>query len=366
MKTALLHYWLTGMRGGEQVLCEICRMYPGCDIFTHAALPERLDPLIRSHRIRETFIARLPGSHTRCQRYLPLMPLALRALDLRGYDLILSSESGPVKGVRKPPGAVHVCYCHTPMRYLWDMYDEYYASASCAEKLAMTLFRDLLRRYDLRSAQQPDCFLANSHFVAERIRRIYGRDAAVVHPPVRVEFFRDAPGAKKQEFYLAAGELVPYKRTELAIEACVRLKRTLLVAGSGPCFEPLREKYRDNSHICFVGHVSDAELRALYSSARALLFPGVEDFGIVPVEAMAAGTPVIAFHAGGVLETVREGKSGLFFREPTASSLMDSIREFENRSWPSETVRHGLEYFSAERFRREFRNEVEAALSAAR
>ena len=363
MKTALFHSCLTSVCGSERmILCEIGRLYPDCDIFTHAALPQSLDPILRSHTVRETFIARLPGGRMHCQRYLPLMPAALRSLDLRDYDLIISSGTGPVKGIRKAPGAIHVCFCHTPLRALRDMNENDDAASSGAG----TLFRALLRYYDVRCAKSVDCFLASSHFTAERIRRLYGCEAKVIHPPVRVEFFAGAPAVKKQDFYLAAGELVPGGRTELAIEACVRLRRTLLVAGAGSCFESLRRKYRDNSHICFVGHVSDEELRALYSSARALLFPGAGDFSAIPVEAMAAGTPVIAFHAGGAPEAVREGKSGLFFREPTASSLMDSITEFEKRSWPSAQVRHGIGYFSADRFRREFQEAVSAALASAR
>ena len=183
-KVALLHYWLTNMRGGENVLAEFCRLFPDADIFTHAWNPEKVREPFASHRITETFIGRLPLARRKCQMYLPLMPSALARLDLSGYDLILSSESGPIKGIRKPAGARHVCYCHTPMRYIWDMYEDYYQAAGFGGRIAMRLFRDFMRRYDLRSAESVDMFLANSRFVAERIKRIYGRDSTVVYPPV--------------------------------------------------------------------------------------------------------------------------------------------------------------------------------------
>lgn len=322
MKTALLHYWLTNRRGGEQVLSALGRLLPDADVYTHAFGPKMRVPgedgLWEGHRVRETFIARLPFGRRRPQAYLPLMPAATRRLDLDGYDLIVSSESGPIKGIRKPKGARHVCYCHTPMRYLWDMYADYYRDAGLFGKLAMRLFTPYLRRADLKSAESVDTFVANSAFVAERIKRIYGRDSLVVHPPVDVEFFGDSVRGAG-DYYLFAGAPVKYKRLDLARAACERLGRRLVVAGGGG--------------------FSREELRAAYAGARALLFPGMEDFGIVPVEAQAAGTPVIAYGEGGARETVVHGETGLFFPEQTVESLCAAIEEFEGRTWSPEPCR---------------------------
>lgn len=330
MKTALLHYWLTNVRGGEKVLAALAEMYPNADVFTHAYVPGNMQSLFAGHRVSETFISRLPLGRSHPQAYLPLMPAASRSLRLDGYDLIVSSESGPIKGIRKPSGAKHVCYCHTPMRYLWDMYDEYYRSAGLAGKLSMKAFTGYLRREDLRSAESVDGFVANSAFVAERIKRIYGRDSVVVHPPVDVEFFSSGEPREKGDYYLFAGAPVKYKRLDLAEAACRKMGRRLVVAGGGD--------------------VSDVELRDLYAGARALLFPGVEDFGIVPVEAQAAGTPVIAYGSGGALETVVDGETGLFFREQTVEALCNAIEEAEARSWNAEACRANAGRFSKARF----------------
>lgn len=344
MKTALLHYWLTNMRGGEKVLAALGEMFPEADVFTHAYLPSRV-ACFASRRVHESFIARLPFGRRHPQMYLPLMPMAMRSLKLDGYDLIISSESGPIKGIRKPKGARHICYCHTPMRYLWDMHDDYYRDAGLCGKLAMKLFTPHLRKEDLKSAESVDQFVANSRFVAERIKRIYGRDSVVVHPPVDVEFFSSSSTTNHQllttnhqPYYLFAGANVKYKRLDLAEAACKRMGRKLVVAKG----------------------VSDGELRTLYAGARALLFPGVEDFGIVPVEAQAAGTPVIAYGQGGALETVVEGETGLFFREPTVESLCAALEEFEGRDWDSEKCRA-----QARRFGRcEFENGVRNVFSS--
>lgn len=330
MNVALLHYWLTNVRGGEKVLAALGEMFPDADIFTHAYRPERLAGLFAGHRVTESFIARLPFGRRHPQAYLPLLPRASRALKLDGYDLILSSESGPIKGIRKPAGARHVCYCHTPMRYLWDLHDDYYRAAGPGGKLAMKLFTPCLRREDLKSAESVDDFIANSAFVAARIKRLYGRDATVVHPPVDVAFFSAAPAAEKGGYYLFAGAPVRYKRLDLAEAACRRMGRRLVVAGGGS--------------------VTDAQLRDLYARARALIFPGVEDFGIVPVEAQAAGTPVIAFGVGGARETVVAGETGLFFDEPTVESLCGAIESFEARTWSADACRRNAARFSKDVF----------------
>lgn len=352
MKTALLHYWLTTLRGGENVLAELCGIFPEADIFTHAWNPRRVGEPFASHRITETLIAKLPGARERCQKYLPLMPYALRKLDLSGYDLIVSSESGPVKGVRKPAGAVHVCYCHTPMRYLWDMYSDYYAQASLPAKLAMSVFKRPLRRYDIRSAAGVDLFLANSRFVAERIRRIYGRDSVVVPPPADTEFFRAEPGEGKEDYYLFVGQLIAYKRPDLAVALAARTGRKVVIAGEGPMAAELRRISPGN--VVFTGRVVREELRRLYVRARALIFPGIEDFGIVPLEAQSAGTPVIALGAGGALETVLPGKTGVFFPDATVESLAEAVEEFEQLKFAPDELRRQAEKFTPKAFRKRF------------
>ncbi len=334
MKTALLHYWLTNRRGGEQVLSALGELLPGADVYTHAFGPKMRTPgedgMWEGHRVCESFIARLPFGRAKPQAYLPLMPAATRALNLEEYDLVVSSESGPIKGIRKPKGSRHVCYCHTPMRYLWDLHDDYYRDAGPLGKLAMRLFTPRLRREDLKSAESVDEFVANSGFVAERIRRLYGRESTVVHPPVDTEFFGDCERGGG-DYYLFAGAPVKYKRLDLARAACERLGRRLVVVGGGGA--------------------SREDLRRAYAGARALLFPGVEDFGIVPVEAQAAGTPVIAYGVGGARETVVDGETGLFFGEQTVESLCAAIEEFEGRSWDGAACRLNARRFSRDVFR---------------
>ena len=343
MKTALLHYWLTNVRGGEKVLAALGEIFPEADVFTHAYVQANMEGLFKGRRVTESFIARLPLGRKHPQAYLPLMPAATRALKLDGYDLIVSSESGPIKGIRKPKGARHVCYCHTPMRYLWDMHDDYYRTAGIGGKLAMAAFTGYLRREDLKSAESVDEFVANSAFVAERIKRIYGRDSVVVHPPVDVEFFGEGglPSALPfgGKYYLYVGELRDYKRPDLAVGAALRMNRNLVVVGNGKLRARLERNVGGRANVVFMGRVVGVRLRELYAGATALLFPGVEDFGIVPVEAQAAGTPVIALGKGGALETVVDGETGRFFREETADSLCGAIEDFESRQWSAESCR---------------------------
>ena len=355
MEVALLHYWLTNVRGGEKVLAALGEMFPEADVFTHAYVPGNMEGMFDGRKMTESFIARLPLGRSHPQAYLPLMPAASRSLKLDGYDLIVSSESGPIKGIRKPKGARHVCYCHTPMRYLWDMHDEYYRTAGICGKLAMSLFTGYLRKEDLKSADSVDRFVANSAFVAERIKRIYGRDSVVVHPPVDVEFFSGADGRTGGlpfggEYYLYVGELRDYKRPDLAVKAAARTNRNLVVVGNGRLRNALERDVGGRGNVLFAGRKVGDELRSLYAGAKALLFPGIEDFGIVPVEAQAAGTPVVALGRGGALETVRDGETGLFFSEASVESLCGAIEEFESRNWSPDACRSSASRFAKGRF----------------
>lgn len=354
MKTALLHYWLTNRRGGENVFREICGMFPSGDIFTHAYNARVMDRWFGGRRVTESFIGRLPLARTKCQAYLPLMPLASRSLKLDGYDLIISSESGPIKGICKPKGARHVCYCHTPMRYLWDMYEDYYRMAGLGGRIAMRTFRDYLRHEDVKSADSVDVFVANSHFVAERIRRIYGRSAEVVHPMVDFDFFSHPTSGARGDGYLLAGQLVSYKRPDIAVLACLKMNRKLKVVGTGEQIGRLKTLANGSPNIEFLGRVSNEDLRRAYAEARALLFPGVEDFGIVPLEAQAAGTPVIAYDAGGARETIVAEKTGLFFPRQSVDAVCEAIEEFEARGWNPGDCRANAANFSPPVFRRAF------------
>jgi len=354
MKTAIIHYWLVNDRGGEKVLAELAKLYPEADLFTHAFDPKAVPEAIRSLNVCTTFIQKLPFAKKFYQIYLPLMPWALRRLDLSGYDLIISSESGPAKGIRKPKGATHICYCHTPMRYLWDMSDEYYQAASPLKKLGMKLFLPWLKKWDRWSATQVDHFIANSQFVAERIKKIYAREATVIHPPVDTEHFLKLQ-RDPQDFYLFFGQLTAYKRADLAIEAFNRLGKRLVVAGDGESFQGLGKLKTLNSelgtlNIEFLGRISDEKRDELYLQAKALIFPGTEDFGIVPLEAQAAGCPVIAFGQGGALETVVENETGLFFENQTVDSLCDAVERFQCLENMEVACRENAKGFSTERF----------------
>jgi glycosyltransferase involved in cell wall biosynthesis len=360
MKVALVHYWLVTMRGGEKVLEELCRLYPQADIYTHVAVPSRLSETIRSHKIRTSFIARLPGAARHYQKYLPLMPLALEQLDLRDYDLVISSESGPAKGVITTENTLHLCYCHSPMRYLWGMYHDYRESVGAPTRAMMRPFFSYLRQWDVASASRVDHFIANSTTVRRRIAKTYRRSADVIHPPVIVEAF--APGPS-QGFYLLAGQLVPYKRSAVAVEAFNRMGKKLVVAGEGS--ELARLKRMAGPTVRIVGPQTETALRELYTGCRALIFPGEEDFGIVPVEAMASGKPVIGYDKGGLRDTVVDGITGLLYRNPSVEGLIGAVEQFEQGEAgfdPAVICAHAAR-FSAARFRDQFATLVDTKMA---
>lgn len=325
MKVAIVHYWLVGMRGGEKVLEALSELYPDAVLITHVCDREQISDRLKGHEIRETFIAKLPGAKKHYQKYLPLMPLALELMDLQEFDLIISSESGPAKGIVPRPDALHVCYCHSPMRYIWDHYHVYRNGAGRLARMMMPLMSHKLRIWDVSTAARVDRFVSNSNFIAKRINKFYRRDADVIYPPVSTDEFAIADNVG--DHYLIAGEMVGYKRADLAVEAFNQSGRKLVVVGDGEIRSELEKKAGDN--ITFLGRVPFAQLKEQFATCRALVFPGEEDFGIIPVEVMASGRPVIAYGRGGALDTVIEGKSGVLFDEQTIASLNDAIDRFE-------------------------------------
>jgi len=363
MKVAIVHYWLIEMRGGEKVVEGLCRLFPEAHIFTHVYDPGAISEAIKRHPIRTTFIDRMPGAKRHFPYYLPLMPLALEQIDLHGYDLILSSESGPAKGIIPPSGAVHICYCHSPMRYLWNMYHDYRKQQAWLTRGAYTLASHYLRLWDQSSAARVDRFIANSNEVARRIEKYYRRASDVVHPPVDVGAF--GLSDEIDDAYLFVGQLTPYKRADLAVRAFNESGRRLVVVGQGEQRGAL-ERLADTNVEIRDPQPFDV-LRELYARCRALVFPGEEDFGIVPVEAMASGRPVIAYGKGGALDTVVDGVTGVFFHEPTVAALNEALDRFEadaGRFEPAAIARHAGK-FSAYAFERRIREIVEEEMARA-
>jgi glycosyltransferase involved in cell wall biosynthesis len=350
MRVAIVHYWLLNRRGGEKVVDALCRLLPGADIFTLFSDPETFSPEIRKHRVTASFLNPLRRHY---RSLLPLMPMALESFDLRGYDLIISSESGPAKGVIAPSTARHVCYCETPMRYLWDLYPAYrneYTSSRVKRALMMPL-ANYLRLWDFASAARVDQFIANSRNVRNRIWKTYRRESEVIYPPVDVQSFYWKPA---EDYFLIVSELVPYKRVDTAVRLFARTGRRLVIVGGGPEYGRLKSLAAPN--VEFAGRLPDDQLRELYARCRALLLPGEEDFGMTPVEALASGKPVIALGRGGVLESVplRDPCGGCFYDSPGEDGLRDALDRFgeiEPQLQPAELQRHATR-FSEEQFAR--------------
>ncbi len=315
-RVALVHHWLVTMRGGEKFLESLCDIFPDADIHTLVCRKDALSPKLQRRTIKTSFINGLPLSHRLYKSYLPLMPLATELLDLQGYDIIISSDASTVKGVITAPNALHVCYCHSPMRYIWGMEDLYTANRGWIVRHAFKLISHYMRMWDYMASSRVDEFTTNSRAVASRIGKFYRRTATPVGGPVDCDLFHAAP--EREDFYLFVGQLVGYKRADLAVAACRKLGRKLVVIGQGEQAAQLRRVGGDD--VTFLGSAPFEVLVDHYARCRALLFPGEEDFGLVPIEAMASGAPVIAYRAGGALDTVAEGVSGVFFDEATVES----------------------------------------------
>jgi glycosyltransferase involved in cell wall biosynthesis len=346
-RVAVVHDWLTVPGGSEQVVLALLDMFPQAELFTSIYDPTPWPAQITERPVHASFLNRLPGAERHYPKLLPLMNRAFRTFDLSGFDLILSSSHACAKNVRTPPGTLHVCYCHTPMRYAWEEGFLDGEEVGRLTRLALPPLLGRLRRQDLAGASGPDLFVANSQYVAARIARYYGRTAEVVHPPVDVDHFLTLQRSPR-DFYVVFGRVVPYKRVDLAVEACMRLGRKLDVAGGGRALEAVRA--RAGAGVELLGKVSDERRDELFAGARALLFPGEEDFGIVPVEAQAAGVPVIAYGVGGALETVLDGTTGVLFAEQTDASLADAIERFEHTPLSERAIRENAAKFGRERY----------------
>jgi glycosyltransferase involved in cell wall biosynthesis len=356
-RVAIVHEWLTIPGGSEDVVIELLKMFPQAELFTTIYDPSPWPELIKERPVHASFLNRIPGATRHYPKLLPLMNSAFGSFDLSGFDLVLSSNHACAKNVRTPPGALHVCYCHTPMRYAWE---EGFLEGEVGPmtRLLLPPLLSRLRRQDLEGSRGPDVFVANSRHVAARIERYYGRTAEVVHPPVDVTHFLSLERSPR-DFYLVFGRVVPYKRVDLAATACASVGRSLKVAGSGRALEAVRASAAGDTE--FLGRVSESERDELLSGARALLFPGEEDFGIVPVEAQAAGVPVIAYGVGGAAESVLDGRTGVLFDEQSAAGLVAAIERFERLELDAEAARENARRFGREHFRSDMAQVIDRA-----
>ena len=364
-KVAIVHDWLTGMRGGEKVLEAICELYPEAPVYTLVQVPGSVSARIERHRIKRSLVQRLPRAGDLYRQYLPLFPTMVELFDLDRYDLVISSSHCAVKSVIPSGAATHVFYCHSPMRYAWDQFSSYFGPAQVG-KLRSRMLRPVLARlarWDAATAGRVDRFLANSQYVAGRIRRYYNRRSTVVYPPVDTTFFRPpaAPAPSPVPAYLIVSALVPYKRVDVAIEACRQLGARLRIVGRGP--EEARLRLAADSNVEFMGWCSDEDIRDLYSQATAVLLPGTEDFGMVPVEAQACGTPVVAYGEGGACETVVHGETGVLVREDSAAAFADGLDRVRSTRFDRSVIRANAERFSRARFMSRFQAAVASAVA---
>ncbi len=362
MKVALVHDYLNQMGGAERVVLALHEIFPDAPIYTSIYDPQRVDPAFQKMDIRTSFMQKFPGVTKHHQPYLPFYPFAMESLDLRGYDLVLSSSSAFGKGVITRPETMHICYCHTPMRWCWN-YDEYVEReqlGSTARKVLPFLITGL-RIWDQTSAMRVDHFIANSPVVAERIQKYYRRDAIVIPPPVEASRFPFDPAIEPEDYFLTLSRLIPYKRVDLAIEACNQLHLPLVVIGSGRDADRLKQLAGPT--IRFMGRLSDDAVLHYFAHCRAFLSLNEEDFGITPLEAQASGRPVIAYAAGGALASVVGGVTGTFFAQQTVNSLTNALASFDEKTYNSTVIRnHALE-FDLPRFKRRILQFVEAKLS---
>jgi len=363
MKIAIIHDWLTGMRGGEKCLEVFCRLYPEADLFTLLSIPGSVSTIIETRKIHTSFLQSLPLVEKKYRHFLPLMPRAIERFDLTGYDLVLSSSHCVAKGVIPDKDALHISYCYTPMRYIWDQYDQYFnrTDSGIITSTAMSLIAPFLRRWDVRSSRRVDEFIAISRHVQKRIKKYYHRESTVIYPPVDSAFYAPT-GEKGEDFFLIVSAFAPYKRLDLAVEAFTELGYPLVIIGEGQSAKYLQGIAGPN--IRFKGWLSNEEIRSHYARCRGFVFCGEEDFGITPLEAQCMGKPVIGFAKGGLLETVIPERqtwkeeteipeertrqpTGVFFHQQTPDALVSAIRHFEkveDRFEPEPIRNHAIQF----------------------
>ncbi len=381
MKIAIIHDWLTGMRGGEKCLEVLCKLYPTADLFTLLHVPGKVSPVIESHPIHTSFIQNLPFAKTKYRYYLPLMPFAIETFDLSEYDLILSSSHCVAKSVKPGPKSLHICYCHTPMRYIWDQFEQYFGKgkSSWLAATAMKFIRGWLQRWDVKTSRRVNHFIANSRHVQKRIKKYYGREAAIIHPPVNTELFTPENKVDKGDYYLILSAFAPYKRLDLAVEAFNQLGHPFFVIGEGQDGKRLKEMAKPN--IQFEGWLDNSQIRSHFARCRAFVFCGEEDFGITLLEAQSMGRPVIAFGRGGALETVipdsqtwkpeteipqnsTSQPTGVFFYEQTPEALINAIQHFESieSQFDSDAIRKHAQQFDISVYTERMKNFIEEKL----
>lgn len=357
LKIAFSHDWLNGMRGGEKCLEALCELYPGSAIYTLFHEKGRISPRIAGHPIFSSYLERFPSVFKNYRYYLPFYSGAIGSLKVKKHDLVLSLSHCVAKGIRKDKKIPHICYCFTPARYAWGFFDEYFGGMNWAMRWLVSLSLKAFRKWDLKTNAQVDHFVAISEHVKGRIKRYYGRDAEVIYPPVDTVYYTPDTRTEREDFYLVVSALVPYKKIALAVRAFNRLGKKLVVIGEGP--EQTKLKRLAKSNVRFLSWQPEEILKDYYRRARALIFPGEEDFGIVPVEAQACGCPVIAFARGGALETVLENESGIFFKEQKEQALADAVLRFERSTLDPEAARRNAERFSKQRFQMEMKSMIQ-------
>jgi glycosyltransferase involved in cell wall biosynthesis len=357
-KVAIIHDWLTGMRGGEKVLELLISLYPNADIFTLLWIKGSVSPQIEKQHITTSFLQKAPFIKNNYRHYLPFFPMAIESFDLNGYDLVISSSHCVAKGVIPPPQARHFCYCYTPMRYIWNMYYDYFKDErNIFSAIAYRSVAHYLRIWDISANSRVDDFAAISEHISRRIQRYYNRPSTVIYPPVDTEYYHPVPDrAIPEPYYLIVSALVPYKKVDLAVEAFNLNGKKLVVIGEGPGKAKLRKKAKDN--ISFLGWESNEQLRQWYSHCSALIFPGEEDFGIVPLEAQACGSPVIAYRKGGATETIIDRQTGIFFDRQTIDELQNAVNVHEKMTYDKKVIIANAKRFSNEIFCENIRNHM--------
>lgn len=363
MRVAIIHEWLVSIGGAEEVLQSLLALYPQAQIYTLFARPQILDFLgIDSARVHQSCLSKIPFANKYHRHFFPLFPYAVEQFDLRSYDLIISSSHCATKGVLTKANQLHICYCHSPVRYVWDLYLDYLENSGFNKGFFSPLVRYALHRFrlwDQVSATRPDFFIANSEYIARRIFKVYRREAEVIYPPVEVEDFASTTEPIRDDYYISVARLVPYKKMDEIARAFVNMpNKRLVLIGDGPDEKKLRKLIRNNANINYLGAQSRAQIVHYLQRARGFIFMADEDFGISPVEAQAAGTPVIAYAKGGLLETVIPNKTGVFFPEATAESLTEAIAKFEELNFDYSEIRSHAQKFSVSRFQQEFQSYV--------